>query len=135
MVSLPPWTSVQTRSHPTVYVVLFHKCEHKVALADLHKRRFSAHLLIPKASSSLGFETQKKENKALVKTNVELQLDLVEASFWAVWVERSKGQASRGRLVGGEGALPKGCPVRRGGAGLGFTLPGEIPGARFRHTW
>lgn len=76
VVSLPLWTSVQTHSHPTVFVVLLHECDHKVALADLHKRRFSTHLLIPKASSSLGFETQKKENKALVKTNVELQLDL-----------------------------------------------------------
>ena len=74
VVSPPPWASVQTHDHPTVSVVLFHKCEHEVVLADLHKRRFSAHLLVPKASSSLGFETQKKESKALVKTGVEPQL-------------------------------------------------------------
>lgn len=53
-------------------------------------------------------------------------LTWVEASFWAMWVERSRGQASRGCLVGGEGALPKGCPVRQGSAGLGFAFPGEI---------
>ena len=74
VVSPPLWASVQTHGHPMVSVVLFDKCEHKVVLTELHKRRFSTHLLIPRASSSLGFETLKKKNKAFGKTNMALQL-------------------------------------------------------------
>lgn len=74
VVSPPPWASLQTHGQTVVSAVLFDKCEHKVVLTDLHKRRFSTHLLIPKASSSLGFETLKKKNKASGKTNVALQL-------------------------------------------------------------